>query len=70
MEGRAEGVILPDAENEGVILPLRTDATEDGREVETPAVGAESFVEATKTPQFGGQVKYCLLHNALALVIT
>ena len=31
-EGRAEGVILPDDEKDGVIRPLRLDATDDGRE--------------------------------------
>ena len=59
MEGKADGVILPEAEKEGVILPLRTDATEDG--LEWPTVGADNLVDATKTPQFGGHVKYCFL---------
>ena len=59
MEGRAEGVIRPDAEKEGVMRPLRTDATDDGRDI--PTVAADSFVKATKTPQLGGHVKYCLL---------
>ena len=60
-EGRAEGVILPDAEKEGVIRPLRLEATDEGREKEIPTVAAESFVDATKTPQLGGHEKYCLL---------
>lgn len=60
IDERAEGVILPDAEKEGVIRPLRVDATDEGREI--PTVGADNLVEATKTPQFGGQVKYCRLH--------
>ena len=55
----AEGVILPDAEKDGVMRPLRTDATEDGLDI--PAVAADNLVDATKTPQLGGQVKYCLL---------
>ena len=59
---RAEGVILPDAEKEGVIRPLRVDATDEGRDMEIPTVGADSFVVATKTPQLGGQVKYCFLY--------
>ena len=57
----AEGVILPDAEKDGVMRPLRTEATEDGLDI--PAVAADSLVDATKTPQLGGQVKYCLLRN-------
>ena len=61
-EGRWDGVILPEAEKEGVIRPLRMDATEDGRE-EIETVAAESFVEATKTPQLGGHMKYCFLEN-------
>lgn len=29
----AEGVILPDCDSEGVILPLREEATDEGRDV-------------------------------------
>lgn len=57
VEVEADGVILPDKENEGVIRPLREEATDDGRD--EPTVGADSFVEATNTPQFGGHTKYC-----------
>lgn len=47
---------------EGVTRPPREEVTEDGRRAApTPTVGADNFVVATKTPQFGGQVKYCLL---------
>lgn len=60
---RVEGVILPEAEKEGVIRPLRTDATDDGRDIDSPVVGADSLVDATKTPQLGGQEKYCLLQS-------
>lgn len=53
-----DGVILPPrfADTEGVIRPLREDATDDGR---FPTVGGDSFVVATNTPHWGGQVKYC-----------
>lgn len=55
-----DGVILPPrfADTEGVIRPLREDATDDGR---FPTVGGDSFVVATNTPHWGGQVKYCFL---------
>ena len=62
-----EGVFLPldteDAELgirpvEGVSRPLRTDATDDGRdELPGPTVGAESLSAPMKTPQAGGHVK-------------
>lgn len=55
-----EGVTRP-FDIEGVLRPPYIEATEDGRDMGSPAVGADSFVEATKTPQLGGQLKYCLL---------
>jgi len=59
-----DGVTRPlciDVEKDGVARPPREEATEDGRCVApTPTVGAESLVVATKTPQLGGHVKYCL----------
>jgi hypothetical protein len=56
-----EGVILP-FDPDGVTRPPREEATEEGRWIApTPTVGADSLVVATKTPQLGGHVKYCLL---------
>jgi hypothetical protein len=61
----SDGVMRPlcrDVERDGVARPPREEATEDGRWIApTPTVGAESLVVATKTPQLGGHVKYCLL---------
>jgi hypothetical protein len=55
-----DGVILPDIE--GVVRPLRDEATEDGRDIiPIRTAGGDSFPEATKTPQLGGQEKYCIL---------
>lgn len=57
-----EGVTLP--EYDGVMRPLllRTEATEDGREMMlVRTVGRESLSTATNTPHFGGQVKYLML---------
>jgi hypothetical protein len=60
MDVDVEGVIRPDIE--GVVRPPRDEATEDGRwTAPGPTVGAESFVVATKIPQFGGHEKYCFL---------
>ena len=60
-----EGVILP--ENEGVVRPLRLEATEEGREIGAcPTVGDESFEAAMKTPQLGGQVKYRFLYSKVS----
>jgi hypothetical protein len=60
-----DGVTRPpvtDVERDGVVRPPREEATEDGRRTApTPTVGVESLVVATKTPQFGGHGKYCLL---------
>lgn len=52
-----DGVILPESNCNGVIRPFRDEATDEGRETLGPAVAADNFVAATKTPQFGGQVK-------------
>lgn len=51
----AEGVIRP--EKEGVIRPLRDEATDDGLKVRA-TVGGDNLVKATKTPQLLGHVKY------------
>lgn len=59
---RCEGVTRP---LDGVIRPPRDEATEDGRLL--PTVGADSFVVETKTPHFGGQVKYCLLRENISV---
>jgi len=63
-----DGVTRPlciDVETDGVARPPREEATEDGRWIApAPTVGAESLVVATKTPQLGGHVKYCLLLRA------
>ena len=60
-----DGVTRPlvtDVERDGAVRSPREEATEDGRRTApTPTVGAESLVVATKTPQFDGHVKYCLL---------
>lgn len=68
----AAGVILP-FEIDGVVRPPSEDgglpdedgvarpASTEGGLLVTPAVAALSFVVATKTPQCGGQVKYCFL---------
>ena len=53
--GAAEdGVTLPDID--GVIRPLRMEATDAGREV-IPVVAGDNLVVATKTPQSGEQAK-------------
>ena len=57
-----EGVTLP--EKDGVTRPLvlRTEATEDGRELMlVRTAGGESLSTATNTPHFGGQTKYLIL---------
>lgn len=65
----AAGVILP-FEIDGVVRPPSEDgglpddgvtrpASTEGGLLATPAVAVLSFVVATKTPQCGGQVKYC-----------
>lgn len=55
-----EGVTRP--ATDGVIRPFRLDATEGGRDIAVgPTVGAESLAAAMKTPQLGGQEKYCFL---------
>lgn len=65
----AAGVILP-FEIDGVVRPPSEDgglpddgvtrpASTEGGLLATPAVAVLSFVVATKTPQRGGQVKYC-----------
>jgi hypothetical protein len=60
MEVDVDGVIRPDME--GVVRPPREEATDEGRwTAPGPTVGGESFVVATKTPQFGGHEKYCFL---------
>lgn len=56
----ADGVILPES-GKGVTRPFREEATDEGRETLGPVVAVDNFVAATNTPQFGGQVKYCML---------
>lgn len=54
------GVTLPLID--GVVRPLRVEATEDGRDtIPLRIAGGESLLVATKTPQFRGQEKYCTL---------
>ena len=60
----AEDMELGMRTDEGVSLPLRTEATEAGRDtLPSPTVGVESLSAPMKTPQLGGQVKYRLLRN-------
>jgi hypothetical protein len=55
-----EGVMRPDTE--GVIRPLRVDATDEGRDIlPSRTAGEESLLKATNTPQFGGHEKYWIL---------
>ena len=59
-----DGVALPD--NNGVVRPLRFEATDEGRDIDpTQTVGGESFEAAMKTPQLDGQVKYRLLNGSI-----
>jgi hypothetical protein len=63
LEIDTDGVMRPPMldDAEGVIRPLRDEATEEGRYWDPgPTVGADNLVVATKTPHLGGQVKYCL----------
>lgn len=49
---------------DGVVLPPRDDATEEGRCIAPgPTVGGESLVVATKTPHFSEHEKYCFLER-------
>jgi hypothetical protein len=64
----AEGVTLPLIE--GVVRPLRVDATDAGRDtIPFRIAGGDSLVEATNTPQLGGQLKYCTLKACQSPVI-
>lgn len=61
------GVTLPLID--GVVRPLRVEATEDGRDtMPLRTAGGDNLLEATKTPQFGGQEKYCMLKVPLESV--
>jgi hypothetical protein len=60
-----DGVIRPDMA--GVTRPPRIEVTDAGRCI--PTVGGESFIVATKTPQFSGHVKYWFLkHKEVSMV--